>query len=100
MADNQDTVKERYLAGYAQGLSRGNEPPILGDIQLMLDNAIGEGHESSRKGLQQGFDEMRAAKKAESKKSKKSMKKGGLAKSASKRADGIAIKGKTKGRMI
>lgn len=100
MADNPDIVKERYLAGYAQGLQRGNEPLVVGDIQLMLDNAIGEGHESSRKGLQQGFDEMRAAKKAEAKRPKKSMKKGGSVKSASKRADGCCTKGKTKGRYI
>ena len=89
--------KEDYLEGYSQGLKRGAEGPVMGPINKALDMALGNPHESAKRGLEQGYAEMRAAKKTES---SKGMKKGGSVSSASKRADGIASKGKTKGRII
>jgi len=89
--------KDDYLEGYGQGLKRGAEGPVMGPINKALDMALGNPHESARRGLEQGYAEMRAAKKTES---AKGMKKGGSVSSASKRADGIATKGKTKGRII
>lgn len=86
MADKKD-----YLEGYAQGLKRGDEGPIMGSVNKALDLALGNPHESAKRGLEQGYAEMRAAKKSE-----KKYKKGGYVKSA----DGCATKGKTKGRII
>jgi hypothetical protein len=92
MADKKD-----YLEGYEQGLKRGKEGPVMGPINKALDAALGNPHESAKRGLEQGYAEMRAAKKMES---SKGMKKGGMVKSsASKRADGIAVKGKTRGKI-
>ena len=92
MADKKD-----YLEGYGQGLKRGAEGPVMGPINKALDAALGNPHESAKRGLEQGYAEMRAAKKIES---EKKMAKGGMVKSsASKRADGIAVKGKTKGKI-
>jgi len=90
-------AKEDYLEGYGQGLKRGAEGPIMGPVNKALDLALGNPHESAKRGLEQGYAEMRAAKKTES---TKGMKKGGKVGSASKRADGCCTKGKTKGRMI
>ena len=98
-------AKEDYLEGYSQGLKRGKEGPVMGPINKALDAALGNPHESAKRGLEQGYAEMKAAKKIES---EKGMKKGGAVKakkyakggSASARADGIATKGKTKGRII
>ena len=92
MADKKD-----YLEGYEQGLKRGKEGPIMGPINKALDAALGNPHESAKRGLEQGYAEMKAAKKIES---EKKMAKGGSVSSASKRADGCATKGKTKGRII
>jgi hypothetical protein len=86
-------AKEDYLEGYGQGLKRGKEGPIMGPVNKALDLALGNPHESAKRGLEQGYAEMRAAKKTES---TKGMKKGGYVKSA----DGCATKGKTKGRII
>ena len=88
-------AKEDYLEGYGQGLKRGAEGPIKGYINKTLDLALGNPHESAKRGLEQGYKEMKEAQAAE-----KKMKKGGSVSSASKRADGIATKGKTKGRII
>jgi len=88
-------AKEDYLEGYGQGLKRGAEGPIKGYINKTLDLALGNPHESAKRGLEQGYKEMKEAQKAE-----KKMSKGGSVSSASKRADGIATKGKTKGRII
>jgi hypothetical protein len=106
-------AKEDYLEGYGQGLKRGKEGPIMGPINKALDAALGNPHESAKRGLEQGYVEMKAAKKMESNKDKiinksdkevkkfdENYKKGGMVKSsASKRADGIAIRGKTKGKI-
>ena len=99
MADKKD-----YLEGYEQGLKRGKEGPVMGPINKALDAALGNPHESAKRGLEQGYAEMRAAKKMES---SKGMKKGGCVKKASggkvsqlAKANGIAVKGKTKGRII
>ena len=87
-------AKEDYLEGYGQGLKRGKEGPIMGPINKALDVALGNPHESAKRGLEQGYAEMKAAKKIERKA------KGGMVKSsASKRADGIAVKGKTRGKI-
>jgi hypothetical protein len=153
-------AKEDYLEGYGQGLKRGAEGPIMGRINKVLDKALGNPNESAKRGLDQGFDEMKSAKKAESNKTKiinkpssevqkfdENYKKGGVVNAlkkagfyeakkdkakrlsiinkvttksqrikmvdklfsskkmakggkASSRADGCAIKGKTKGRII
>ena len=149
--------KDDYLEGYAQGLKRGDENPVTGPINKALDEALGNPHESAKRGLDQGYKEMKKAKKLERenysktyneneivnpdgspnemdlKKSKKAgmpltpqgklifadgmtetdkprkyfkkaggavkMAKGGSVSSASKRADGIAVKGKTRGKI-
>jgi len=90
-------AKEDYLEGYGQGLKRGKEGPVMGPINKALDAALGNPHESARRGLEQGYAEMRAAKKIES---EKKMAKGGSVSSASARADGCCTKGKTKGRIV
>ena len=105
-------AKEDYLEGYGQGLKRGKENPITGPINKVLDKAFGNPRESAKRGLDQGYDEMKKAKKMEANKDKiinrtdkevakfdENYKKGGSVSSASKRADGIAIKGKTKGKI-
>ena len=105
-------AKEDYLEGYGQGLKRGKENPITGPINKVLDKALGNPRESARRGLDQGYDEMKKAKKMEANKDKiinrtdkevakfdENYKKGGSVSSASKRADGIAVKGKTRGKI-
>ena len=130
-------AKEDYLEGYGQGLKRGKEGSIMGPINKTLDKALGNPHESAKRGLDQGYDEMKKAKKMEANKDKiinktdkeikkfdEDYKKGGKitaanydkeygkiyrkavkkmssgGSTASKRADGCATKGKTKGRII
>jgi hypothetical protein len=96
--------KDDYLEGYGQGLKRGKEGPIMGSINKALDAALGNPHESAKRGLEQGYAEMRAAKKMES---SKGMKKGGKVKcmasggkvSQLAKANGIAVKGKTRGKI-
>jgi len=63
-------AKEDYLEGYGQGLKRGKEGPIMGPINKALDKALGNPHESARRGLDQGYDEMKKAKKMEADKDK------------------------------
>ena len=60
-------AKEDYLQGYGQGLKRGKENPITGPINKALDKALGNPHESARRGLDQGYDEMKKAEKLEEK---------------------------------
>ena len=120
--------KDDYLEGYAQGLKRGDENAITGPINKALDEALGNPHESAKRGLDQGYKEMKKAKKLEEKRKEKKVlpdqlmdnpvrfkkesertaeekammsnyKKGGSVSSASKRADGIATKGKTRGKI-
>ena len=106
-------AKEDYLEGYGKGLETGKQNPIKRAITKTLDIALGNPHESARRGYQQGLDEMEKAKKAEADRAKiinkpssevskfdENYKKGGKVSSASKRADGIAVKGKTKGRIV
>ena len=121
-------AKEDYLEGYGQGLKRGKENPITGSINKKLDKALGNPRESAKRGIDQGYDEMKEAIKLEEKRKRmkvlpaqltdnpvtfkkesertaeeKAMmsnyKKGGSVSSASKRADGIATKGKTRGKI-
>jgi hypothetical protein len=87
--------KDDYLEGYGQGLKRGKEGPVMGPINKTLDAALGNPHESARRGLEQGYAEMRAAKKIES---EKKMAKGGKVSQLAK-ANGIAVKGKTRGKI-
>jgi hypothetical protein len=102
-------AKEDYLEGYGQGLETGKQGPIRGSINKALDIALGNPHESARRGYEQGYKEMKEAKKAESNKTKiinkpssevqkfdENYNKGGKVSSASKRADGCAIRGKTR----
>ena len=58
-------AKEDYLEGYNQGLKTGKQGPIRGAINKALDIALGNPHESARRGYEQGYAEMRAARKAE-----------------------------------
>ena len=123
--------KDDYLEGYAQGLKRGDENPVTGPINKALDEALGNPHESAKRGLDQGYKEMKKAKKLEEKRKQMKVwptqlmdnparlkkpsdrtaeenlmmseyekpapyKKGGSVSSASKRADGCAIRGKTR----
>ena len=121
-------AKEDYLEGYGQGLKRGKENPITGPINKELDKALGNPHGSAKRGVDQGYDEMKKAIKLEEKRKEKKVlpdqlmdnpvrfkkeserteeekammsnyKKGGSVSSASKRADGIAVKGKTRGKI-
>jgi len=127
-------AKKDYLEGYEQGLKRGKENPITGSINKKLDKALGNPRESAKRGIDQGYDEMKEAIKLEEKRKRmkvlpaqltdnpvtfkkesertaeeKAMmseyekpapyKKGGSVSSASKRADGIAVKGKTRGKI-
>ena len=78
-------AKEDYLEGYGQGLKRGKEGPIMGPINKALDVALGNPHESAKRGLEQGYAEMKAAKK---------MMYGGKTKPASKMMNGGKAKGK------
>ena len=64
-AKENSMAKEDYLQGYGQGLKRGKENPITGAINKALDKALGNPHESARRGLDQGYDEMKKAKEAE-----------------------------------
>jgi hypothetical protein len=112
-------AKEDYLEGYNQGLETGKQGPIRRTITRTLDRALGNPHESAKRGYDQGMKEMIAARKAEDAKKQdeidkaelparqarnrvlmnSAFKKGGSVSSASKRADGIATKGKTKGKI-
>ena len=121
--------KEDYLEGYGQGLQTGTKNPVSASITRTLDMALGNPHESAKRGYDQGMKEMKEAQKAEAEKQKEiedkkneqkrkdhyravmnaAFKKGGKVKAkcmskggstASKRADGCATKGKTKGRII
>jgi hypothetical protein len=120
-------AKEDYLEGYNQGLETGKQGPIRRTITRTLDRALGNPHESAKRGYDQGMKEMIAARKAEDAKKQDEidkaelparqarnrvlmnsafkkggtvkMAKGGSVSSASKRADGIATKGKTKGKI-
>jgi hypothetical protein len=87
--------KDDYLEGYGQGLKRGKEGPVMGPINKALDAALGNPHESARRGLEQGYAEMKAAKKIES---EKGMKKGGKVSQLAK-ANGIAVRGKSRGKI-
>ena len=100
------SAKEKYLEAYSKGLGYGKDG-IRGRVNKALDwvGFGGTQTEGEREGLEQGYNEMKAAQKAEDFRSKvlakvPKMKKGGSVSSASKRADGIATKGKTKGRII
>jgi hypothetical protein len=59
--------KDDYLEGYGQGLKRGKENSITGPINKELDKALGNPHESAKRGVDQGYDEMKKAKKLEEK---------------------------------
>jgi len=124
-------AKKDYLEGYGQGLKRGKENVVTGAINKELDKALGNPHGSAKRGVDQGFNEMKEATRLEEKrrqmkalptqlmdnpaKLKKPSdrtaeenlmmseyekpapyKKGGSVSSASKRADGCAIRGKTR----
>jgi hypothetical protein len=119
-------AKEDYLEGYNQGLETGKQGSIRRTITRTLDRALGNPHESAKRGYDQGMKEMIAARKAEDAKKQdeidkaelparqaryrvlmnSAFKKGGKVKcmskggsTASKRADGIAVKGKTRGKI-
>jgi hypothetical protein len=95
--------KEKYLESYAKGLEYGKDG-IRGRVNKALDwvGFGGTQTEGEREGLEQGYKEMKEAQKAESFRDKVLSKvpkysKGGT---ASARADGCAVKGKTKGKIV
>jgi len=113
-------AKEDYLEGYGQGLKRGKEGPVMGPINKALDVALGNPHESAKRGLEQGYAEMKAAKRIESDKGKiinktdnevakfaENYKKGGAVKKMTSggkvsqlaKANGIAVRGKSRGKI-
>jgi hypothetical protein len=85
-----------YQKGYAEGLDYEKK----GYLGKKLDDALEAamplyGRKGDvKKGFEQGTSDMKKAKEP------KKMAKGGSVGSASKRADGIAVKGKTKGRIV
>jgi len=92
---------------YAEGLRTGEGLPILRTIDKGLSKAVSTPKE--KRMIEKGYNDMLKAKKAEKKGKtvKKAaggkvhkMKKGGKVSSCSKRADGLAMKGKTRGRMV
>jgi hypothetical protein len=101
------TSKERFLRAYGNELSdakkqfkeTGNIPESRTENLGPGVFGIGASSDSIAKGHILGRQEMREAIKKE--RARAGMKKGGMVKSsASKRADGIATKGKTRGRLI
>ena len=98
--------KARFLRAYGQGLSDAKTQfKEAGDIPKSSMEELGPGifgigasSDSVAKGNILGRQEMREAIKKE--RARAGMKKGGMVKSsASKRADGIAVKGKTRGKI-
>jgi hypothetical protein len=98
--------KARFLRSYGQGLSDAKTQfKEAGDIPKSSMEELGPGifgigasSDSVAKGNILGRKEMRDAIKKE--RARAGMKKGGMVKSsASKRADGIAVKGKTRGKI-
>jgi hypothetical protein len=67
--------------------------PVIAALMEQIDGTAGLEKNSGVGGIKKGEDQQKAS---------QGMKKGGKVKvsSASKRADGIAVKGKTRGRMI
>ena len=102
MTDNQEA--------YAEGLRTGKGIPILRSIDKGLSKMLSTPKE--REMLEKGYQDMLKAKKYKKKAVKKAggkigmgmtknnYKKGGKVSSCSKRADGCAVKGKTKGRKV
>jgi len=65
--------------------------PVIAALMEQIDGTAGLEKNSGVGGIKKGEDQQKAS---------QGMKKGGKVSSASKRADGIAVKGKTRGRMI
>jgi len=90
-------AKEDFLEGYGQGLETGKQNPVLGYVNKTLDMALGNPHDSAKRGYEKGYQEMQEAKAAEAK--RKPMKKGGKV-SHNVRGHGIEQRGITKGKFI
>jgi len=79
-------------------------PGVYDSINSFVDNVTGETSKKQDEKIRALEAEVAAGKKtqqqAEMEAKGTSMKKGGKVSSASKRADGCAVKGKTKGRMV
>ena len=87
---------KKYAEGGLAGLAESAES-LMGDVDNMA-NTINYGSTTPSGNTQPlGLGAMEAFKKGGA---VKKMKKGGTVSSASKRADGIAVKGKTKGRFV
>jgi hypothetical protein len=101
MADLPKDFKDmnNYQKGYAEGLDYEQKGSIGKKLDDVLEGAMPlYGRRGKVKtGFEQGVSDMKKAKESES---KKKYAKGGSVGSASKRADGCATKGKTKGRII
>jgi hypothetical protein len=76
-------------------------PGVSDSINSFVDNVTGETSKKQDEKIKALEAEVAAGKKTkEQAKAEMSMKKGGMVSSASKRADGIAQRGKTKGKIV
>jgi hypothetical protein len=92
----------KHLGDVAKTIGSGSIVPGVSDaINSFVDNATGEAGKAKDEKIKQLEAEVAAGKKTkEQAKAEMSMKKGGMVSSASKRADGIAQRGKTKGKIV
>jgi hypothetical protein len=110
--DEYNEMTDRQKA-YARGVDNALIGGVKGSIRQVTDKALGAGKGSEKEAISKGYKEGKDAKKYKKKATKKkaggkvgmgmtknNYKKGGKVSSCSKRADGCAVKGKTKGRMI
>ena len=103
MADNQEELRQLYESGVSDRQMEAAKARNKADYELLMKQGMNLMRPEEKK--KTALDALKdlgegGAKAAEEYRSKKSMKKGGKVSSASKRADGIATKGKTKGRIV
>ena len=110
--DEYNEMTDRQKA-YARGVDNALIGGVKGSIRQVTDKALGAGKGSEKEAISKGYKEGKEAKKYKKKATKKkaggkigmgmtknNYKKGGKVSSCSKRADGCAKRGKTKGRMV
>jgi hypothetical protein len=95
----------KHLGNIAKMTAAGAVIPGVSDsINSFVDNVTGETSKAQNEKIKALEAEVAAGKKTQQQAAMEArstgMKKGGKVSSASKRADGCAIKGKTKGRMV
>ena len=110
--DEYNEMTDRQKA-YARGVDNALIGGVKGSIRQVTDKALGAGKGSEKEAISKGYKEGEEAKKYKKKATNKkaggkigmgmtknNYKKGGKVSSCSKRADGCAVRGKTKGRMV